>query len=623
MAQVMSMVQALQQVQMQQQAPARPPPPPPPKVPRFPDPRVGGQDSTGVWTGFGKQQQGKKPKSQDCYRDFKFAARDKAITMTSKIEKEIRQGNPDSDYEFTMPLEGGKNKASLLEQLKSFEKFAIDFGLEGVFHLIRRDGITVNMFKEPGKLTEAIVITWCDDLAKGVVTSKDLQGNPIRRNPCDYDEAICELTSDALKNSSSIKMQNQIDRHATGTFCVGPFVLWTIINASQVSSSEVIRKLCGQLKHISVKEISGENINEFSIKALEKVDEIRSKCFNDEPDDLTQLCLFNLSLQSSDEGIRSTARDLIRAADKVGSTLTPEQAMKEMVSTYDGAVSRGLYGPHQALGTASGFTASASSPGPAPAPALTAAPVGSPLDPQMLATMTAAVTAATAALERTSSTYQGRGRGQGRYARDSNGSSGGNNNSTSGGNGSSSSNGQQNRRGMTEEESRRVNQLVNDYQLPAFNNISDTDKIEVKDPNTGEVVGMYCKKCRRLIKKGPSMHWTGTHRSRRSTGDGNGNNTNTTNNNTTTSNNNNSNNGVTEAHQAAITAAVLQALQATQAPAPAPSSGASLLQLRGTNYETPVRPTNMFLCSSLAGYLPDGQDDDEASFASASSQVKE
>ena len=173
---------------------------------------------------------------------------------------------------------------------------------------------------------------------------------------------------------------------------------------------------------------------------------------------------------------------------------------------------------------------------------------------------------------------------------------------------------------MTEEESRRVNQLVNDYQLPAFNNIGDTDKIEVKDPNTGEVVGMYCKKCCRLIKKGPSMHWTGTHRSRCSTGDSNGNDNNTNTNNNST--NNNSSN-VTEAQQAAITAAVLQAMQAAQAPAPAPSSSASLLQLRGTNYETPVRPTNMFLCSSLAGYLPDGQDDDEASFASASSQVKE
>ena len=609
----MAMFQVWTQMNQQQSPAKAPPPPPPPKVPVLKDPRVGGQDDEGVWTGYGQQGEGLEPNSLECYRAFKFA-KDKALLMRRNTEEKIKQGLSDTNFHFTMPLEDGKNCTSLIDKLKKWEHYAHGFGLEAVFHIIARDGRTINMFREPGKLTEAIVKTWCEDLAKGVVTGFKLDGTPNRSDPCSYDKTINTLTAEALKNSSSVKMQGEIDRHAKGTLSVGPYVLWVIINTGEASSSSVIRDLCDKLQSIEVKQIPGENLKEYAVQAQNIVDDIRSKCLKDEPDDLTQLCLHGLT-ECSDEGIRSLTRDLINKADAVGSTLTPEAALKNITSAYDLAIKRKLYAPHKAQATSSGFTASTNVPAPAP----TAAPVGTPLDPHMVAAMAAAMTAA---LERTSSTYQGRPRGQGRSngngrpARDSNSASGGNS-SSSGGNGTSGSTGQPNQRGLSVEESRRINRLIGDYQLPAYNSISDTDKIEVKDPDrNNEVVGQCCKICRRIIKKGPSMHWTGTHQRR---SDRNNSNNNHNSNNSNNNNSGGSNTGISEAQTAAIQAAVQHALQAAQAPAPAPSSGAPLLQLRGANYET--RPTtNMFLCDSLAGYLP-AEDGDDASFASASSHL--
>ena len=71
--QMMAMFQVWTQMNQQQSPAKAPPPPPPPKVPVLKDPRVGGQDDEGVWTGYGQQGEGLEPNSLECYRAFKFS----------------------------------------------------------------------------------------------------------------------------------------------------------------------------------------------------------------------------------------------------------------------------------------------------------------------------------------------------------------------------------------------------------------------------------------------------------------------------------------------------------------------------------------------------------------------
>jgi hypothetical protein len=60
------------------------------------------------------------------------------------------------------------------------------------------------------------------------------------------------------------------------------------------------------------------------------------------------------------------------------------------------------------------------------------------------------------------------------------------------------------------ETDKRHLQLIKDFKLPA--SIKPTDYISVLDPsNNNEVVGEYCDVCKRIIRKGPGMHWTQRH----------------------------------------------------------------------------------------------------------------
>ena len=97
-----SMADALKLVQAMSPAKQPPPSPGPPPI-KLDDPRVGGQDPDGAWTGYGKLQEGKKPKSSVCYRNYKFKDRAKAIDMVNKSEKEIKKGLSDESFHFTMP----------------------------------------------------------------------------------------------------------------------------------------------------------------------------------------------------------------------------------------------------------------------------------------------------------------------------------------------------------------------------------------------------------------------------------------------------------------------------------------------------------------------------------------
>lgn len=145
-------------------------------------PRVGGVDENGAWSGLGKNNLGAKPKSGLCYRKFSFSDKAKSVSEINKIERECKKGiSEQTDYLFTLPLEQGSK--SLSDCLSVFRTFAINCGLEGVFAINTRAGEKINMFTHCGRLSEDLVETWCSDLSQGIVThTKHSRHSPASRH---------------------------------------------------------------------------------------------------------------------------------------------------------------------------------------------------------------------------------------------------------------------------------------------------------------------------------------------------------------------------------------------------------------------------------------------------------
>ena len=109
----------------------------------------------------------------------------------------------------------------------SFETFAINTGLEGVFRIHTRSSDDINMFTQYGQLSDEIVDQWCQDLAQGVFISVQ---NNTRRAICEYDDTNLEWNGDALINSSTEAMKRTTEREITRPADrIGPRVLWCII----------------------------------------------------------------------------------------------------------------------------------------------------------------------------------------------------------------------------------------------------------------------------------------------------------------------------------------------------------------------------------------------------------
>ena len=117
----------------------------------YPDPRIGGKDLTGVWSGAGTFQ-GDLPRTTKCYRKY-YNPRDRTFGA-SQAESGCREGLAKKQTEclFRMKSESSDGKPSFQEACKTCETFMEETGMEPVFSIWTRDHKIINMFKELGKL---------------------------------------------------------------------------------------------------------------------------------------------------------------------------------------------------------------------------------------------------------------------------------------------------------------------------------------------------------------------------------------------------------------------------------------------------------------------------------------
>lgn len=232
------------------------------RAPTFtiPQPRVGGVDPLGSWTGRGARGLGQDPRGPNCRRIFQSPDPLKAYTALVPVEKACKAGVLDEDLHFSTSSETNGTRVSLC--LAAFENHIVECGMDPVFNIIKKDGTTINMLQHPGKLAEEdLVTTWITDLTVlGVWDHKTGKRLPV----CPQDSKNLDLSGDALYNSSSLQLRESITATLTEEEQMGPCMLHTVIFKIQRPSKVRTKQLEEKAKEISLRNMPAESVEEYN-----------------------------------------------------------------------------------------------------------------------------------------------------------------------------------------------------------------------------------------------------------------------------------------------------------------------------------------------------------------------
>jgi hypothetical protein len=541
-------------------------------------PRVGGVDESGAWCGEGADGTGQAPVSAYCYRDFTFSDPSKRHSEATKVEKVCMEGLKSSpQYHFTMNTESDPNSlstSSITDCLKEFETFAINTGMEGSFIIHTRNGDRINMFTDLGSLDEDVMSKWVHDLQHGVTTASGTV-LPV----CKQDQNNNRRSAQALLSSSSDQMRKHIRRTILEPGeMIGPSILWVIIQAIHTANPAMVRMYCTELTKMSIRDIPAENTQTMYAQVIDKCNQIRWNSKKDEtPSDLANMATIPFT-NGSDEGQRIEAKRLHSVTLQSNCKLTPEAALYGMVKAWGVNEPIGMYGPTAAF-RLKGHSAFYSNQQPAQS------------NPQPVQSNPSVLNADQIKQVADYQAFQA--------FQASNGLHRSNPPSTS--KPVSSGTHRSNPNLSVKDRHHLALIKVGKAQLPASDAIKDTDYFSVTDPqNNDEVIGEYCNICKRFYRKGFAMHWTGKHEK----GKGKKASSNDSGAPTTSANL-----SVVQGSPAlsedqmqalAVRVAGLHAGTTAAAPDPAPApQQATMFQLRGANYDTPVGPQAMNLCQTI------------------------
>jgi hypothetical protein len=102
-----------------------------PPIPPSAQPRVGGVDILGSWTGRGARGLGQEPKGPNCRRIFNTSDHLKACNAMAPVDQACKAGVVDEDLHFSLSSEPNGNKVSLCQT--EIEKLVLECGMNPVF----------------------------------------------------------------------------------------------------------------------------------------------------------------------------------------------------------------------------------------------------------------------------------------------------------------------------------------------------------------------------------------------------------------------------------------------------------------------------------------------------------
>ena len=318
-------------------------------------PRLGGTNTTGAWTGFGAGELQQEPASSSCMRAFNTDVL-KNHQAISPIEAKCKEGLSKSpELQFCMASE--PNAKLIIYSIHSFEDLMIQAGMDGIFTLVKDDLTTVNMLKQPGMITTDLVKTWCEDVLVKGVCYKDSNGAIGRLPLCPYDRTNMIWSGEALLNSCSVVLKEDLKLSLAAGDRTGPRLIMSLLSKLYRPSQSKIRALKELLEALDITKYPGENVTLFVQDATKLIREIRMNFMSgSNVPDLTTSALTGLT-KCSDPLLLQLVRNKRMESDVNGfdeapgnSTADPITVLQELERTYCVLINQNDYGPARSAG---------------------------------------------------------------------------------------------------------------------------------------------------------------------------------------------------------------------------------------------------------------------------------
>ena len=263
------------------------------------------------------------------------------------VEKACTTGIPDENLHFGLPDEPTGAKVGVC--LREFETIVIHCGMDPVFNVIQKDGPTINMLKEPGKLTRTKVETWINDLTTlGVWDPINQQRLPV----CPHDEQNLVWSADAFEASWTPNAKRSIRFEIKDSEINGPLALFVYLFKVQRPSRAKVDTMAETVKALKLTSFPGENVSLFMQTIIPMLEDIEmcAMTFSQVPNSAS-LALKGL-MAATDPMISIQANTMHCEVDGDGaedsdvSTLPKAKAaMSKIEDTYRSLATTGHYGP--------------------------------------------------------------------------------------------------------------------------------------------------------------------------------------------------------------------------------------------------------------------------------------
>lgn len=256
-------------------------------------PRCGGVYFIGAWTGGGDPTDKKKPYSNLCIRKFNSPDIFKTVNTMTAIETGCKAGMSNHKSGALFADKDEPNTDQFVPYLRIFRDIVRLTGMEGVFIIITRTGIVINMFDSPGLITQEILDQWIEDLlTKGVI---DLNDTTTRLKVCPHDATNLSWSGSALMSSCTEGLKVTIQNNLTEDKRVGPRILFFLLSHLYRPSTSKVEKLQNQLKAMDITKYPAENVSLFTKDATTIIKEIKLNFLrNDQCPNLTRDALAGL-----------------------------------------------------------------------------------------------------------------------------------------------------------------------------------------------------------------------------------------------------------------------------------------------------------------------------------------
>ena len=245
--------------------------------PNIDNPRYGGVNSKGAWTGAGDPSDSTEPMDYLCYRQFVpgVGARE-PFKAVSDIESKCKLGlsKHPSGLLFSGPEEKGADQfVACFRALR--QEFRL-LGFDGIFVVVLSSGSKIDLFENPGGLNEDMIKTWYKDLTTDGVVELNGTSTPTgQRLPvCSFDRKNLSLSGQACLNSCTEGLKQDLYSKIAETDRNGLYVLFYLIQHIYRPCASKVDDLRSSLKALDITKYPGENISLFNVDAIKIIKEV-------------------------------------------------------------------------------------------------------------------------------------------------------------------------------------------------------------------------------------------------------------------------------------------------------------------------------------------------------------